>query len=99
MTPCEGYFIASFALGEKAVRAAHETDLPVSALEVIDIAKKYAEGRGVRLEVRSAEMFVMWKSLLLSRWRTNSLFNSYELVSSAYSNCHLKFFDRGALIL
>jgi hypothetical protein len=55
MTPREGYFIASFALGEKAVKAAHESDLPVSVLEVIDSAKKYAEGRGVRLEVRSAE--------------------------------------------
>ena len=55
MTPCEGYFLASFALGEKAVKAAHESDLPVSVLHVIDGAKKYAEGRGVRLEVRSAE--------------------------------------------
>jgi hypothetical protein len=55
MTPCEGYFIASFALGEKAVKAARESDLPVSILQVIDGAKKYAEGRGVRLEVRSAE--------------------------------------------
>lgn len=55
MTPCKSYFLASFALGEKAVKAAHETDLPVSVLKVIDSAKKYAEGRGVRLEVRSAE--------------------------------------------
>ncbi len=55
MTPCEGYFMASFALGEKAVNAAHESDLPASVLGVIDSAKKYAEGRGVRLEVRSAE--------------------------------------------
>ena len=55
MTPCRGYFMASFALGEKAVKAAHESDLPVSVLGVIDSAKKYAEGRGVRLEVRSAE--------------------------------------------
>jgi hypothetical protein len=55
MTPCNGYFLASFALGEKAVKAAHESDLPVSVLAVIDGAKKYAEGRGVRLEVRSAE--------------------------------------------
>jgi hypothetical protein len=55
MTPCEGYFMASFALGEKAVKAAHENDLPVSVLEIIDSAKKYAEGRGVRLEVRNAE--------------------------------------------
>ena len=54
MTPCKGYFMASFALGEKAVKAAHESDLPVSVLGVIDSAKKYAEGRGVRLEVRSA---------------------------------------------
>jgi hypothetical protein len=52
MTPCKGYFLASFALGEKAVRAAHESDLPASLLEVIDSARKYAEGRGVRLEVR-----------------------------------------------
>jgi hypothetical protein len=55
MTPCEGYFLASFALGEKAVKAAHESDLPASVLEVIDSAKKYAEGRGARLEVRNAE--------------------------------------------
>ncbi len=54
MTPCEGYFLASFALGEKAVKAAHASDLPRSVLEAIDNAKKYAEGRGVRLEVRSA---------------------------------------------
>jgi hypothetical protein len=55
MTPCRGYFMACFALGEKAVKAVHESDLPASVLEIIDSAKKYAEGRGVRLEVRSAE--------------------------------------------
>ena len=55
MTPCDGYFLASFALGEKAVRAAHEDDLPDSVLKIIDSAKKYAEGRGVRLEVRDGK--------------------------------------------
>ena len=55
MTPCKGYFLASFALGEKAVKAAHESDLPLAVLEIIDGSKKYAEGRGVRLEVRSPE--------------------------------------------
>ena len=55
MTPCRGYFLASFALGEKTVKAAHESDLPLSVLETINSAKKYAEDRGVRLEVRSAE--------------------------------------------
>ena len=55
MTPCEGYFLASFALGEKAVKVAHNSDLPTSVLNLIDGAKKYAEGRGVRLEVRNAK--------------------------------------------
>ena len=53
MTPREGHFLASFALGEKAVKAAHEDDLPASVLKIIDNATKYAEGRGVRLEVRN----------------------------------------------
>jgi hypothetical protein len=37
------------------VKAARESGLPAPVLAVIDGAKKYAEGRGVRLEVRSAE--------------------------------------------
>jgi uncharacterized protein DUF3788 len=43
----------SFVLGEKAVKAAHEDDLPGSVLKIIDNATKYKEGRGVRLEVRN----------------------------------------------
>ena len=54
MTPCKGYFFASFALGEKAVKAAHESGLPAQVLATIDASKKYAEGTGVRLEVRTA---------------------------------------------
>ena len=54
MTPCEGHFLASCALGEKAGRAAHEANLPTSVLKIIDSAKKYAEGRGVRLKVTTA---------------------------------------------
>lgn len=53
MTPQDGQFLASFALGEKAVKAAHQDDLPSSVLKIIDSAKKYAEGRGVRLEVKN----------------------------------------------
>jgi len=53
LTPRDGHFLSSFALGEKAVKAANEDDLPESVLKVIDNAKKYAEGRGVRLEVRN----------------------------------------------
>lgn len=54
MTPGDGFFLASLVLGEKAVKAAHEAKLPRSILKVIDSAKKYAEGRGVRFRVTSA---------------------------------------------
>jgi hypothetical protein len=50
---CQGHFLAAFALGEKASRAARESGLPVAVLEAIEAAPKYAEGRGVWLEVRS----------------------------------------------
>ena len=52
MTPRHGQFLVSFALGEKAVEAAHSTRLPNAVLEAIDAAPRYAEGRGVRFEVR-----------------------------------------------
>jgi hypothetical protein len=62
LIPCEGFFLSSFALGEKAVKAAHECDLPLSVLEVIDSTKKYVERRGGRLEVKSSEdVFVIEK--------------------------------------
>ncbi len=54
MTPCRGHFLASFALGEKACLAARAASLPSAILELIDAAPKYAEGRGVRIPVRSA---------------------------------------------
>jgi len=53
MTPVKGFFYVGFALGQKAVDAAHESDLPQSILDLIDSSQKYAEGRGVRIEVRS----------------------------------------------
>ena len=54
MTPREDHFLVSFALGEKAVLAAHGHKLPKSVLKAIESAPKYAEGRGVRIEVRRA---------------------------------------------
>lgn len=52
MTPREDHFLVSFALGEKAVAAARAHKLPTAVLKIIESAPKYAEGRGVRLEVR-----------------------------------------------
>jgi hypothetical protein len=53
MTPRRKHFLVGFVLGEKAVRAAHGSDLPGTTLDIIDLAKKYAEGRGIRLEIRN----------------------------------------------
>jgi Protein of unknown function (DUF3788) len=53
LTPCRGYFVASFALGEKACAAAHDRELPRGILDLIDAAPRYPEGRGVRIPVRT----------------------------------------------
>ena len=52
LTPSDGYFYVGFAYGEKAATAAMESDLPASVKELIDGAKKFAEGRAIRMEVR-----------------------------------------------
>jgi hypothetical protein len=54
MTPCRGFFLVSFVLGERAVKAAHQSALPPTVLSAIDSAKRYAEGTGVRFEIRGA---------------------------------------------
>ena len=52
MTPRKDHFLVSFALGEKAVVAARGHKLPKTVMKAIEAAPKYAEGRGVRFEVR-----------------------------------------------
>jgi hypothetical protein len=53
MTPGRGHFLASFALGEKACAAARDAGLPAWLLALIADAPRYAEGRGVRIPVRT----------------------------------------------
>ncbi len=55
LIPGAGRFEAAFALGEKACRAAREAGLDAAVLEVIEKARRYAEGREVRLDVRTAK--------------------------------------------
>lgn len=50
---CPKHFQAAFALGEKACRAAPGSGLPTEILELIDKARRWPEGRDVRLEVRT----------------------------------------------
>lgn len=55
LAPGHGEFRASLALGERAVAAARDSDLPQSVVNAIDQAPKYAEGRGVRIVVEGSE--------------------------------------------
>jgi len=55
LSPCRGCFRASFALGGKAVEAARASGLPPSVIRIIDSAKRYAEGTGVRIDVNGPE--------------------------------------------
>jgi hypothetical protein len=63
LSPGRGCFVASFALGDKAVRAARESKLPKSVVQVIESAKRYAEGTAVRLEVSRAQDIAAIKKL------------------------------------
>jgi len=51
MTPCQRHFLVGFVLGDKAVKAAHDGTLPDALLAEIDGARKYAEGRGIRIRI------------------------------------------------
>jgi hypothetical protein len=55
MLPCRSHFLASFALGEAACRAARTAGLSAPILALLDAAPKYAEGRGVRITVRTRQ--------------------------------------------
>ncbi len=51
--PSKGAFTAAFILGDKALQAARETKLPQRVVAAIKSAKKYPEGTGVRLQIKS----------------------------------------------
>ena len=53
LTPCSSYFLASFALGERACTAIRDAGVSPAILGIIDAAPRYAEGRGVRIPVRT----------------------------------------------
>ncbi len=63
LSPGDGCFMASFALGDKAIRAARASQLPQSVIDVIDHAKRYAEGTAVRLDVRTPRQIAAVKKL------------------------------------
>ncbi len=52
--PRDGWFLASFVLGDNAVATARNSELPADLLKMIAETKRYGEGTPVRMEVREA---------------------------------------------
>jgi len=62
LSPCHGCFRASFALGGKAIETARGSGLPERVIQIIDSARRYAEGTGVRIDVNGpADIAVVQK--------------------------------------
>jgi len=55
MGPCSGSFRVAFVLGDQAVKAALQSDLPQSMRRIIKEARRYAEGTAVRIETVTAK--------------------------------------------
>ena len=54
LLPRDRHFLCAFVCGAKATEAARRAKLPKAVMKTIDEAPVYAEGRGFRLEVRTA---------------------------------------------
>jgi len=67
LSPHRGCFTASFALGDKALRAARDSGLPASVAQIINEAKKYAEGTAVRITVKAAKDIEVVKKLAIAK--------------------------------
>lgn len=55
ISPFKGYFLASFIFGEKGVESVLKSGVDERIKEDLKGAVKYAEGRGVAIEVRSGK--------------------------------------------
>src|ERR1035438_696561 len=63
LAPCHGSFRVAFVLGAKAVEAARQAKLAKAVLRIINEAPRYAEGTGVRLEIRARKDLAAVKQL------------------------------------
>ncbi|MCX6561848.1 MAG: DUF3788 family protein [Candidatus Aminicenantes bacterium] len=63
LIPSAGEFSVSLVLGDKAVAAAKKAGLPAAILELIAGARRYAEGTGIRFEMKSPDDIAVVKAL------------------------------------
>lgn len=52
LTPYENYFQIAFLFGDKAVAIIEKSDLPQNIIDELKYARKYAEGRRLRMAVK-----------------------------------------------
>ncbi|MEX0737146.1 MAG: DUF3788 family protein, partial [Bacteroidota bacterium] len=64
LTVRNGYFVVSFVLGDKAVALALGSSLSEELIRQLVTARKYVEGRGIRVEVKSRRALEQAKILL-----------------------------------
>ena len=62
--PQDGYFQNAFVFGDKAVEVILQGDFPEDVKRELRNARKYAEGRGIRVEVRREEVVEVVKGLV-----------------------------------
>jgi len=60
----KGGFRMAFVFGDKAVGVIEKSNLPKNIIEEIKNARKYVEGRGLRLEVKDAKSVEVVKKLI-----------------------------------
>jgi hypothetical protein len=63
LAPCHGSFRVAFILGAKAVEAARLAKLSKAVMKIVDEAPRYAEGTGVRLEIKARKDLAAVKKL------------------------------------
>ena len=63
-TPLEAYFRITFVFGDRAVAEVEKSELPDEIIKSLKNARKYMEGRGISIEVRTIEDVEIVKKLV-----------------------------------
>ena len=53
LIPQENYFLTAFVFGERATAAIRQSSVPSEVIALLNAARVYAEGRGIRLKTRT----------------------------------------------
>jgi hypothetical protein len=61
--PRQGWFVAAFVLGDKAVAASRKSALPPAVIQNISNSKRYPDGTAVRIDVKNPQDMEIVKML------------------------------------